>query len=224
MSNWTIALVLVALLGTSPITASEVDEALITTPDEAIAALQEGNERFTSGKPIKHDFASQIRKTSGGQHPYATILSCLDSRVPPEIVFDQGIGDIFVGRVAGNIEDVNMIGSLEFSAALQGVKAIVVMGHTSCGAVIGACKDAKLGSLTLLLNEIQPAVALVQAEHKNENVCAAPHVDDISQANVVQTIEDIRAKSPIISELEKEGKLKLVGAMYDITTGKVQFL
>ena len=224
MFKWIITTILTSLLITSTATAFEVDESKITTPDEAIAALKAGNERFVSGNMINQDFGKQIEKTSGGQNPYATVLSCLDSRIPTEIVFDQGIGDIFVGRVAGNVEDINMVGSFEFAAALKGVKAIVIMGHTACGAVGGACQNAKLGNLTLLLDEIQPAVELVKAQHPNENVCDAPLVDDISEANVVKTIKDIRAKSPVIEQLEKEGKVKLVGAMYDITTGKVRFL
>jgi carbonic anhydrase len=204
--------------------AFEVDENKITTPDEAIAALKAGNDRFVTGNTIQQDFGKQIEKTSGDQKPYAAILSCLDSRIPTEIVFDQGIGDVFVGRVAGNVEDTNMIGSFEFAAALKGVKAIVIMGHTACGAVGGACQNAKLGNLTLLLDEIQPAVELVKREHPNENVCQAPLVDDISEANVAKTINDIRAKSPVIAQLESEGKVKLVGAMYDISTGIVRFL
>lgn len=224
MLKWTKTTVLASLLIASSAIAFEVDEAKITTPDEAIAALKAGNERFVSGNMMNQDFSKQVEKTSGGQNPYATVLSCLDSRIPTEIVFDQGIGDIFVGRVAGNVEDVNMVGSFEFAAALKGVKAIVIMGHTACGAVGGACQNAKLGNLTLLLDEIQPAVELVKAEHPNENVCDAPLVDDISEANVVKTIKDIRAKSPVIEQLEKEGKVKLVGAMYDISTGKVRFL
>ena len=224
MFKWITTTILTSLLITSTAMAFEVDESKITTPDEAIAALKAGNERFLSGNMINQDFGKQIEKTSGGQNPYATVLSCLDSRIPTEIVFDQGIGDIFVGRVAGNVEDINMVGSFEFAAALKGVKAIVIMGHTACGAVGGACQNAKLGNLTLLLDEIQPAVELVKAQHPNENVCDAPLVDDISEANVVKTIKDIRAKSPVIEQLEKEGKVKLVGAMYDITTGKVRFL
>jgi len=224
MLKWSKSAALIALLSTSSVMAFEVDEDKITSPDEAITALMAGNERFVSGETLPQEFAKQIEKTSGDQHPYAAILSCLDSRIPPEIVFDQGIGDIFVGRVAGNVEDINMIGSFEFAAALKGVKAIVVMGHTACGAVIGACQNAKLGNLTLLLDEIQPAVEVVKAEHPNENVCASPHVNDISEVNVVQTIKGIRAKSPVLVDLEKEGKLKIVGAMYDTTTGKVSFL
>jgi carbonic anhydrase len=214
-----------ALMLTSTATvAFEVDESKITTPDEALAALTAGNERFVSGKPLNQDFSRQIAKTSEDQQPYATILSCLDSRIPPEIIFDQGIGDVFVGRVAGNVESVNMVGSFEFATALKGVKLLVVMGHTSCGAVAGACQGAKLGNLTALLGEIQPAVQLVKDEHPNENVCDAPLVDDISVANVNETIKDIREMSPVITDLEAQGKLKLVGAMYDITTGKVTFI
>ena len=224
MLNWTRTAVLAGLLISSMGMASEVEVGKITSPDEAIAALKAGNERFVTGNMNNQDFAKQIEQTSGGQHPYAAILSCLDSRIPTEIVFDQGIGDVFVGRVAGNVEDVNMVGSFEFAAALKGVKAIVVMGHTSCGAVDGACQNAKLGNLTLLLDEIQPAVELVKLQHPNENVCDAPLVNDISEANVVKTINDIRAKSTIITTLESEGKVKLVGAMYDVSTGKVRFL
>jgi carbonic anhydrase len=224
MFKWTQTALLTGLLISSVGMAYEVEEGKITSPDEAIAALKAGNERFVTGNMINQDFARQIEQTSGGQHPYAAILSCLDSRIPTEIVFDQGIGDVFVGRVAGNVEDVNMVGSFEFAAALKGVKAIVVMGHTSCGAVDGACQGAKLGNLTQLLDEIQPAVELVKLQHPNENVCDAPLVNDISEANVVQTINDIRARSTVITTLENEGKVKLVGAMYDVSTGKVRFL
>ncbi len=223
MLKQTLFTALITLGSTGSVWALEVDESKITTPDEAIAALQAGNDRFVSGNTLEQDFASQIKMTSEGQHPYATVLACVDSRVPPEIIFDQGIGDIFVGRVAGNVEDINMIGSLEFSAALKDVRVIVVLGHTSCGAVSGACQNAKLGNLTLLLYEIQPAVELVRSEHPNENICVAPFVDDIAKANVQKTISDIRAKSTVLAELEKDGKIKLVGAMYDITTGKVSF-
>lgn len=224
MRNWKFLLVLATTLGATSVNAFEVDESDIKSPEEAIAALQAGNERFVSGNVLDQDFARQIEQTSTDQHPYAAVLSCLDSRIPPEIIFDQGIGDIFVGRVAGNIEDTNMVGSFEFAAALKGVKAIVVMGHTSCGAVIGACQNAKLGNLTALLDQIQPAVESVRAQHTQENVCASPHVDEISRENVVRTLDDIRASSTVLAELEKEGKLKLVGAMYDISTGRVSFL
>lgn len=206
--------------------AESVDETKITTPDEAIAALKAGNERFLSGEVLNQDFAAQIAATADGQAPFAGILSCLDSRVPPEILFDQGIGDIFVGRVAGNIEDVNMIGSFEFAGALVNIKTIVVMGHTSCGAVAGACAGAELGNLTALLNEIEPAVELVNTRHEGEEgeACSTPHVNEMAEANVVQTVADIRERSEVIRNLEAEGKIKVVGAMYDISTGKVTWL
>jgi carbonic anhydrase len=215
---------LAVILASTSSFAFEVDESKISTPDEAVAALMAGNERFVTGNTLNQDFGKQIAKTREDQKPYATILSCLDSRIPPEIVFDQGIGDIFVGRVAGNVESVNMVGSFEFAAAVKGVKLIVVMGHTSCGAVAGACQDVKLGNLTALLGEIQPAVELVRKEHPGENVCASPIVDDISAANVNETIKGIREMSPVITDLEKQGKLKVVGAMYDISTGAVTFM
>lgn len=211
-------------LAASAAQAYEVDESKITTPAEALAELKAGNERFLTGNTLKQDFQRQIEKTAGGQAPYATVLSCLDSRIPPEIIFDQGIGDLFIGRVAGNIEDIHMIGSFEFAKGVMGTKLLVVMGHTSCGAVKGACDNAKLGSLTHLLSDIRPTVELIQSRHPGENVCEAPHLDEISEENVRRTIADIREKSTVISDLEDEGKLKVVGAMYDISTGKVRFL
>lgn len=215
---------LFAILIMGSASAFEVDESKISSPKAALDALKAGNERFVSGDIINQDFARQIEKTSAGQQPYATILSCLDSRIPPEIVFDQGIGDIFVGRVAGNIEDIHMLGSFEFATELSGTKLLVVMGHTSCGAVGGACANAKLGSLTQLLADIQPAVDLVKAKHPNKDVCAAPHLDEIAEENVIKTIHDIRERSPIISALESAGKLMVVGAMYDLTSGEVTFM
>lgn len=204
---------------------SSVDETAVTTPDEAIQALKDGNLRFVSGDVLNQDFKAQIDATAGGQQPFAGILSCLDSRVPPEIVFDQGIGDVFVGRVAGNIEDTNMIGSFEFAGELVGVKLLVVMGHTSCGAVAGACAGAELGNLTALLDDIQPAVELVKADlEEGAEMCAAQHVDHMAEANVRKTIDDIRSASPVLVELEEEGKLKIVGAMYDISNGVVTWL
>lgn len=213
-----------ALLASVPAHAFEVDESEIKTPNDALEALIEGNKRFVDGKPLRQDFERQIAKTADGQAPYATVLSCLDSRVPPEIVFDQGIGDLFVGRVAGNIEDIHMLGSFEFAKAVKGTKLLVVMGHTSCGAVGGACENVKLGNLTHLLAEIRPAVELVESRHPGENVCAAPHVDEIAEENVKKTVRDIREKSKTIADLEDEGKLRVVGAMYDIATGEVRFI
>ncbi len=204
--------------------AFEVDESEIETPDDALKALVAGNDRFVSGKPMHQDFRRQIEKTADRQAPYATVLSCLDSRVPPEIIFDQGIGDLFVGRVAGNVEDIHMLGSFEFAKVVKGTKVLVVMGHTSCGAVGGACENVKLGSLTHLLAEIRPAVELIEARHPDEDVCAVPHLDEIAEENVKRTVRDIREKSQAIAELEEEGALKVIGAMYDISTGRVRFI
>ncbi len=216
---------LVAMLTAQPAAAAEqVDETKVTTPDEAIAALVAGNERFLSGNTLDQDYHAQIEATAGGQQPFATVLSCLDSRIPPEILFDQGIGDIFVGRVAGNVEDVHMLGSFEFASAVVGTKLLVVMGHTSCGAVKGSCANAQIDNLTNLLADIRPAVELVEAERPNVNVCETPHIDHIAEVNVQRTIKDIRQKSPVLQGLESEGKLKIVGAMYDVSTGKVSFL
>ncbi len=220
----TLLIFLAAMLSSVEALGFEVDESKIATPDDALAALIAGNERFVSGNPLNQDFARQIEKTSLDQAPYATVLSCLDSRIPPEIIFDQGIGDLFVGRVAGNIEDIHMLGSFEFAKYVEGTKLLVVMGHTSCGAVGGACENAKLGSLTHLLAEIRPAVELVQSRHPERDVCQKPHVDEIAEENVRRTIRDIREKSQVIADLEAEGKLEVVGAMYDISTGEVRFL
>ena len=204
---------------------ASVDETAIGTPDEAIQALKDGNLRFVSGDVLNQDFKAQIDATAGGQQPFAGILSCLDSRVPPEIIFDQGIGDVFVGRVAGNIEDVNMIGSFEFAGELVGVKALVVMGHTSCGAVAGACAGAELGNLTALLDDIQPAIDMVKDDlDEDAEMCATEHVNHMAEANVRKTIQDIRDASPVLVKLEEAGKLKIVGAMYDISNGVVTWL
>lgn len=217
-------LVLAAGFSLSAVAAESVDETAIATPDQAIEALQAGNERFLSGETLNQDFMAQIEATAGGQAPFAGVLSCLDSRVPPEILFDQGVGDIFVGRVAGNIEDTNMIGSFEFAGQLVGIRLLVVMGHTSCGAVAGACAGAELGNLTALLGEIQPAVEVIKTRIEEGEMCDAKHVDHMAEENVKKTIADIRAQSPVLVNLETEGKLKIVGAMYDVSTGKVTWL
>lgn len=202
-----------------------VDESKVTTPDEALAALKAGNERFLTGSTLNQDFGKQIGDTAGGQQPYASVLSCLDSRIPPEIIFDQGIGDVFVGRVAGNVEDTAMVGSFEFATEVVGTKVLVIMGHTSCGAVKGACAGVELGNLTGLLDEIEPAIDLAASSFPEaENVCDADHVDHVSEANVRKTIADIRERSDVMRQRELDGKLKIVGAMYDVGTGKVTWM
>lgn len=189
----------------------------INTPDEALAELKSGNQRFIDGKMINTDYKEEILETKDGQHPHSIILSCIDSRVPPEIIFDQGIGHIFDARVAGNIIDPNELGSLEFATAAKHSKLIVVLGHSKCGAIEGAVNDVKLGNLTQLLDQIKPAI-VGDTTHKDEML------EQTTKKNVQLTIANILSQSPIIRDLVKDGKVKIVGAYYDISTGKVAFL
>ena len=189
----------------------------IKTPDEAITELKNGNQRFLQGKQININYKEEIEATKTDQHPHSLILSCLDSRIPPEIIFDQGIGNIFVARVAGNIEDPNILGSMEFATKVKGTKLIVVMGHNKCGAVKGAIDNAKLGNLTQLVQQIKPAIT---GDKSNMDLM----MTETSKKNVALTIADILKESPVMNELVKQGALKIVGAFYDITTGKVIFI
>lgn len=193
------------------------------TPDAALKDLLEGNQRYVSGKMENRDLNAQISATTDGQHPKAVILACIDSRVPVEYIFDQGIGDIFVARVAGNIEDKDLIGSMEYGIAVAGSKLLMVMGHENCGAVKSAIKQVDVGSInvTTLLNQIEPAIQKVEGERDYKN---KTYFDQVIKENVNQTIKDIREKSPLISNLEKEGKVKIVGAYYSLTDGKVTLL
>lgn len=189
----------------------------INTPDEALQELRDGNKRFLAAKMKNTNYKKQIAATKDDQHPHTVILSCLDSRVPPEIIFDQGIGNLFVARVAGNIEDTNILGSMEFATKVKGTKLIVVMGHTKCGAVKGAVDDAKLGNLTQLLSEIKPAI---KGDKSNPEMM----LDETAKNNVKMTMDDIMSKSSVINELVKDGKVKIVGAYYDLASGKTTFM
>lgn len=195
------------------------------SPDGAIALLKEGNARFRENKKAERDLMQQVAQTTTGQYPFATILSCIDSRVSAELVFDQGVGDIFSARVAGNIVNEDLLGSMEFACKLAGTKVIVVLGHTSCGAVKGACDNAKLGNLTTLLSKIRPAVEAVKEpeDPQMRNSKNLDFVDRVAEMNINLTLEDIRAKSPVLREMEDNGEIRIVGAMYDITTGGVTF-
>jgi carbonic anhydrase len=195
------------------------------TPDKVLADLMDGNSRFISGNPRAQDIKTRIDKSSVGQYPKAVILSCLDSRVPVEQVFDQGIGDVFVGRVAGNIEDQDQLGSMEFATKLAGAKLVFVLGHGECGAIKGACDGAELGNLTGLLAKIKPAVKAVQGFKADErNGKNRKFVESVTEENVRQTIANIRKDSPVLAELEKSGQLNIVGGIYDVQTGKVNIL
>jgi len=187
--------------------------------------LMEGNARFVSQGFLNRDFQSQVQMTSTGQYPFAAVVSCIDSRIPTEIVFDQGIGDIFNARVAGNFVNDDILGSLEFACKLAGSKLIVVMGHTSCGAVKGACDDAKLGNLTQMLGKIKPAVEQTgTAEGEARDSSNLNFVNRVAEANVKLTINAIRKQSPVLNEMEENGEIEITGAMYDVKTGSVNFL
>lgn len=195
------------------------------TPQKALQFLKEGNLRFQNNLKANRNLLEQVNDTSDGQFPFATILSCIDSRVSAELVFDQGLGDIFSVRIAGNFVNEDILGSMEFACKLAGTKLIVVLGHTACGAVKGACDDAKMGNLTKLLEKIKPAVNAV-TEPKDaslRNSSNASFVDSVADKNVLLTIDRIHAESPILTEMEKNNEILIVGAMYDINTGEVTF-
>ncbi|QJP34525.1 carbonic anhydrase [Nonlabens sp. Ci31] len=195
------------------------------TPEKALQFLTEGNERFQNNLKANRNLLQQINDTRDGQFPFATILSCIDSRVSAELVFDQGLGDIFSVRIAGNFVNEDILGSMEFACKLAGTKLVVVLGHTSCGAIKGACDHARLGNLTKLIEKIEPAVYAVNEpqEEALRNSKNLEFVDAVSVKNVELTIERIRKESPVLKELEEDGDIKIVGAMYDIATGAVEF-
>lgn len=195
------------------------------SPSDAIEILKDGNRRFVKSQHADRDLLEQVADTSTGQYPFATILSCIDSRVSAELIFDQGVGDIFSARVAGNIVNEDVLGSMEFACKLAGTKLILVLGHTSCGAVKGAVDDAKMGNLTALLSKIRPAVKAVQQPSEPEERTSknSDFVDHVARTNVAMTIENIRKDSPVLLELEETGAIKIVGGMYDISSGEVVF-
>jgi carbonic anhydrase len=193
------------------------------TPAKALEMLKQGNERFVSGKTVERDFLAQVKQTSKGQFPFAAVVSCLDSRIPPAIVFDRGIGDLFVARVAGNFVNDDILGSLEFGTKLAGAKLIVVMGHTECGAVKGACDAAQLGLLTATLANINPAVKAVQGDYTPRSSQNAEFVQAVAEMNVQLTMQTLRDRSVVLREMIDKGEIGLVGAMYDVSTGKVIF-
>lgn len=196
------------------------------TPQSAIDALKEGNQRFLATKQAKRDLLGQVSDTSGGQYPFAVVLSCIDSRVPAELVFDQGIGDIFSARVAGNIVNEDILGSIEYGCKVAGSKAVVVLGHTACGAVKGACDDVQLGNITPLLSKIKPAVNAVSepSEQENRNSSNKTFVNDVVYKNVEMTIDNMRSNSEVLKEMEDNNEIKIVGAVYDVASGEVAFL
>ncbi len=195
------------------------------TPAKALEFLKEGNVRFQNNLKANRNLLEQVNDTSDGQFPFATILSCIDSRVSAELVFDQGLGDIFSVRIAGNFINEDILGSIEFACKLAGSKIVVVLGHTSCGAIKGACDDAKMGNLTAMLSKIRPAVAAV-TEPKDEGLRNSKNlefVDAVSETNVHMAIANIRTKSPILKEMEDNDEIQIYGGMYDVNSGAVDF-
>lgn len=193
------------------------------SPADALTRLQAGNERFVRGEANPRDHLAAVKATAAGQQPFAAIVSCLDSRVPPEIVFDQGIGDVFVGRIAGNYVDTDLLGSLEFATAVVGAKLIVVLGHTDCGAIKGACDNVQLGNLTHTLSNLAPAVYAVPGFEGSRSSANAGFVAAVTHANVDLTVRSITDRSRVIAELVEDGKAAIVGAVYDVATGQVTF-
>ncbi|MGF1699534.1 carbonic anhydrase [Photobacterium makurazakiensis] len=201
---------------------SQADRDAMTT-DDVLSFLKEGNNRFINDKALKHDYKAQKLASQHGQYPAAVILSCIDSRAPAEIILDAGIGDVFNSRVAGNIANSDILGSMEFACAVAGAKVVLVLGHTKCGAVQGAIANAELENLTGLLDKIKPAIAKTEyaGEKSADNY---DFVDAVAKTNVLMTVENIRAESNTLRELEAEGKIKIVGAMYNLSNGHVDFI
>ena len=195
------------------------------TPDKVLQEFKEGNERFNNGNITEREHSENIRKAAtGGQFPKAMVLSCLDSRVPVEDVFDQGIGDVFVGRVAGNFVNTDLLGSMEFACKIAGAKLIIVMGHQHCGAVKGAIDDVHLGNITSMLANIKPAVEMSKNFEGEKSSKNEAFVKLVAQNNIKNTIAQIRAKSEILKEMEAKGEIKIVGAFYTLRTGKLEFI
>jgi carbonic anhydrase len=192
------------------------------TPHQVLEELKKGNERFRAGKMTARNYLAEKRSSAAGQYPAAVILGCIDSRAPAEIIFDAGIGDAFNARVAGNVANDDIFGSMEFACAVAGAKLVVVLGHTACGAVKGAIDDVELGNLTGLLARIKPAISRTKFEGQKSSKNLA-YVDAVARTNVALTVENIRRRSPILEDLEKKGTIQIVGAMYDLSSGMVDF-
>jgi carbonic anhydrase len=193
------------------------------TPELAIQILKEGNDRFIKNLKANRNLLQQVNETSEGQHPFATILSCIDSRTSAELIFDQGLGDIFSIRIAGNILNEDILGSMEFATKVVGTKVIVVLGNTKCGAIVGACNHVELGNLTTLLNKIQPAIFNEKQTTDNRTGSNVAFVNNVTELNVRLTIDRIRRESPIIAELENSRTIKIIGGIYNVENGQVTF-
>jgi len=193
------------------------------TPKTALEILIEGNNRFVNNLKANRNFLQQVNETKEGQFPFATILSCMDSRTSAELIFDQGLGDIFSIRIAGNVLNDDIVGSIEFATKVVGTKIILVLGHTKCGAIVGACNSVKLGKLTGLLDKIKPAIDSETETKDNRTGANKDYVNNVTKINVLQTMKLLVKESPIVAELIREGKLEIAGGLYDVETGQVDF-
>ena len=193
------------------------------TPEMAFQILKDGNERFVNNLKAERNLLQQVNETKEGQFPFATILSCMDSRTSAELIFDQGLGDIFSIRIAGNILNDDILGSMEFATKVVGTKIILVLGHTKCGAIVGACNNVELGKLTQVLEKVKPAIEAEKTTTDNRTGSNRSFVDNVTENNVHINIDRIKKESPIIAELVQQGSVKIVGGIYDVETGKVTF-
>lgn len=191
------------------------------SPEDALDLLKKGNVRFLNREPLEKDHLADMKTTANGQFPFATLVGCIDSRVLPEMIFDQGIGDIFDCRVAGNVVNEDVLGSLEFATEIAGSKVIVLMGHTKCGAVKGACGHVKMGNLTGLLEKIEPVIQSVEAKGMTVSPDNPDALLAVTEANVHYGVEQLRSRSEILRKREENGELIIIGALYDVGSGKV---
>ncbi len=193
------------------------------TPVMALKLLQDGNKRFENNLKVNRNLLQQANETSGSQHPFAVILSCIDSRTSVELIFDQGLGDVFSVRIAGNVINEDILGSMEYACKVVGAKIIVVLGHTQCGAIRGACDHVEMGNLTALLNKIQPAIYEENSEIENRNASNYIFVEKVASIHIKRTLHAILDRSPILKEMTEAGTIGIIGAKYDVATGVVDF-
>jgi carbonic anhydrase len=193
------------------------------TPDLALEILREGNSRFVNNLKANRNLLQQVNETAEGQFPFATVLSCIDSRTSAELIFDQGLGDIFSIRIAGNIVNDDILGSMEFGCKVAGSKLLLVLGHSKCGAIKGACDDVKLGNLTHLLEKVKPAIDSESTTTENRTSKNSAYVQNVADLNVHLTLARVRKESPILAEMADKGEIRIVGGMYDVESGQVTF-
>lgn len=210
-----------SIKATTSVMTQDLQDAM--TPDTILQKFKDGNQRFLNGTLLHRDYMQQVKQTARGQHPYAIVVSCVDSRKPAEIIFDKGIGDMFNARVAGNFVNTDILGSIEFACKVSGAKLILVMGHTQCGAIKSACDHVQLGNITAMLKNIQPAVDSVKGFENQRNSKNPDFVQAVAKENVLLAQAKILRDSPIIREMVQKHQVLIVGCMYDLETGRVEF-